>query len=385
MKIVCTTNIPFAEEAFSTLGSLQIIPAAKISNAILKDIDALITRSTLKVTGELLAGTKIKFVGTCTIGFDHIDTEYLEKNNIHWANAAGCNANSVAEYIVAGLLYLANKYSFTLQGRTISVIGAGNVGKKVIEKACALGLKVLKNDPPLSDATGDSSYKKLEEILPHSDIVTLHVPLTKEGKYPTFRMVNHDFYRLLKKECIFINAARGGIMISDLFIKARNSELIKYAITDTWEGEPNFRVDVLEKSHIATPHIAGHSFEGKVVGTYLIYKELCRFSGKTANWYYETLLPASSSPELYIDAYGKTFEQTLLEAVRAVYNIEVDDARMREIARENDPLKRASAFEKFRQNYPIRREFRFTNLHLKNASAELIGAFKALQFKVSPE
>ncbi len=382
MKIICTTNIPFSEEAFSTLGDVEIHPASKISNSTLKDADVLITRSTLKVTSELLTSTKVKFVGTCTIGFDHMDIEYMEKNNIHWKNAAGCNANSVAEYLVAGLLYLSNKYNFQLKGKTIAVIGVGNVGKKVIEKSKALCLNVLKNDPPLFDETSDPSYQSLEEILPQSDIVTLHVPLTKKGKYPTYRMLNEDFYKLLKKCPIFINAARGGIMISDLFIKARDTELIKYAITDTWEGEPNFRLDVMERSNIATPHIAGHSFEGKVIGTYIIYKELCKFLNKPADWHYEKLLPPSTCPKLNIDAKNKSFEKVLHEAVKAVYDIEADDIRMRAIAKESNPIKRALSLEKLRQNYPIRREFRFTNINIKNASPEVIKALEALQFNV---
>ncbi len=382
MKILCTTNIPFAEEAFSTLGSVEIMPVSKISNATLKNVDALIIRSTLKVTPELISGTNVKFIGTCTIGFDHIDTAYLEQNGIKWKNAAGCNANSVAEYIVAGLLYLANKHHFTLKNKTIAIIGVGNVGKKVVEKANALGLTCLKNDPPLFELTQDTSYKRLDEILPHADIVTLHVPLTKTGKYPTFKMVNQSFYDLLKKGCIFINAARGGIMISDLFIKARDNNLIKHTITDTWEGEPNFRLDVLERSDIATPHIAGHSYEGKVLGTYIIYKELCSFLGQEARWRYEPYLPVPLCPELHIVATNKTFEQTLWEAVKAIYDIEADDAKMREIAKEPDPQKRASAFEKMRQNYPIRREFRFTKIHIKNGTPALKSALENLQFQV---
>jgi erythronate-4-phosphate dehydrogenase len=445
MKIICTTSIPFAQEVFAPLGELTILEPRQVSPAALRNADILICRSTLKVNKSLLEGSKVQFVGTCTIGYDHFDTEYLDKKGITWTAAPGCNANSVAEYVTAALLCLAKRHHFQLRDKTIAVIGVGNVGSRVVKKSEALGMRVLLNDPPLHDAmvgrdslvppkvsgrTGSPAlpignhihriYLPLEEVLAKADILTLHVPLTKEGKYPTWHMAGGDFFKKLKSGCIFINSARGAVMDSEAFLKARaaggtpceaeknilschnslgatddflrqepqdflaKKGKIALAVIDCWESEPAFRLDVMKGADVATAHIAGYSFEGLSMGTVQVYRKLCAFLGVKPQITLEELLPPPPVPEISFDAGGMGNEEALVEVIRQVYNIEADDADLRRVACE-DAKARGRNLEKIRQNYHMRREFRFTKVILRNASSTLANTLRKLEFQVVAE
>ena len=248
MKIICATNMPFAMEAFSSLGETRILEGRDIKAADVRETDILALRSTTKVNRELLEGSKVRFVGTATIGPDHLDIPYFDKMGIKWCFAPGCNANSVSEYVAAALLYLASKHGFTLEGKTIGVIGVGNVGCRVVEKARALGMRVLMNDPPrerlesresrvesreskvqsrkskvespkskgqsLGGIECEHGFVSLEQVLAESDIITVHVPLTKEGTDKTVHLADAAFFARAKKGLIFINAARGPVVDS---------------------------------------------------------------------------------------------------------------------------------------------------------------------------
>lgn len=381
MKIVCATNIPFATEAFSPLGNLQILPPREITPAVVKNADVLIIRSTLKVNEGLLRDSKVKFVGTCTIGTDHMDTGYLDKHGITWCAAPGCNANSVAEYLTAALFCLATRHHLRLRDKTFGIIGVGNVGSLVLKKAEALGMRAILNDPPLYEATRDKSYRPLEEVLEKADIVTLHVPFTKDGKYPTFHLAGRDFFGRVKSGCIFINAARGAVMDSETFLEARADGKIAHAVIDCWEGEPGFRLDVLEAADIATPHIAGHSFEGKVMGTAFVYRRLCRFLGIEPAWEPEPALPPPPVPEISINPRGMSEEEALWNIISRVYDIEADDRSLR-AAVCADAETRGRNFEQLRKNYPIHREFRYTRVVLQNSDAPLAERLRKLGFQV---
>ncbi|NLB55767.1 MAG: 4-phosphoerythronate dehydrogenase, partial [Lentisphaerae bacterium] len=198
MKIVAIDNVLFAEDAFSTMGDVELVSDRNISNKILKDADILVARSTIKFNRTLLEGTGVKFAGTATIGTDHIDIDYLNQQGISWCAAPGCNANSVAEYIVSALLYLASRHNISLKGKTIGIVGVGNVGSRVVQKALALGMNLLLNDPPRAESEGSDGFVSLEQLLAESDIVTMHVPLIKTGKHPTLQMVNEKFFELMK-------------------------------------------------------------------------------------------------------------------------------------------------------------------------------------------
>lgn len=371
--------MPFALEAFQTLGEARICEGRHLTAEAVRDVDLLAIRSTTRVNRELLAGSRVRFVGTATIGTDHMDIPWLEQAGIRWCSAAGCNANSVSEYVTAALLTLAVRQRLTLKGRTLGVVGVGNVGRRVVEKARALGLRVLQNDPPRARREGADSFVDLDQILAESDIVTLHVPLEKGGSDPTWQMANRTFFDRLKKGAIFINAARGGLVNSDDLLAAQDRGILSAVVLDTWEGEPAYRVDVLKRVDLATPHIAGHSFEGKVMGTVMVYREACRFLGVPPQWSHEPLMPPASVPEMELKAAGRKPESILYEAVRRIYDIEADDARMRAGA-VTDDRQRAAHFDELRKNYPERREFPCTRIRAADAAAELCETLRGLGF-----
>ena len=342
MKIVAVKNMPFAAEAFGTLGDVTLLEGRAIRAADVRDADLLLTRTTTPITRELLEGSRVRFYGTATIGTDHIDQPYLAARGIPWCSAAGCNANSVSEYLTAALLCLGQQHGITLAGKTIGVIGVGNVGTRVVEKAHALGMRVLANDPP-RERNGDSappignrqsavgnSWSALPDLLAQSDIVTLHTPLTDEGVDATVHLADEAFFEQLKPGAIFINAARGPIADTDALLRAMDRSIVAHAIMDTWEGEPDFRSDLLERVFIASPHIAGHSYEGKYMGTVMVYRAACRFLGVEATWSPDAILPPPLVPRLTATP-DLDPEAALWELVHAVYDIEADDALVRDV------------------------------------------------------
>lgn len=382
MKIICATSIPFAKEVFGPLGELQILDPRQITSSVVKNADILIARSTLKINAALLEGSKVKFVGTCTIGRDHLDAGYLEKSGITWTAAPGCNANSVAEYVTSALLCLAKRHGFQLQNKIIGIIGVGNVGSLVLKKAKALGMRALLNDPPLYEQTGDPAYRPLDELLAGADILTLHVPLTKSGKYPAFHLAGRDFFGRVKPGCIFINSARGAVLDSEAFLDAHRKGIVSRSVIDCWEGEPAFRLDMMEAADIATPHIAGYSYEGRAMGTVCVYRKLCKFLGIEPKLSLDALLPPPPVPLINFDASGMSDEDALANIVGRIYDITADDCRFRETASANSDI-RGGKFELLRKNYPMRREFRYTRVVLCNSDESLAEYLRKLDFQVS--
>ena len=303
MKIICATNMPLVMEAFSSLGEARILEGRDITAADVKDVEILALRSTTRVNRELLEGSRVRFVGTATIGTDHLDLEYFKQAGIQWCFAPGCNANSVSEYVTAALLALGERHGITLAGKTLGVIGVGNVGSRVVKKAQALGMRVLMNDPPRersqkSEVRSQSTtprtlnpdaFVSLDQVLTEADIITVHVPLTKEGKDKTYHLADANFFCKARKGLIFINAARGPVVDTPALLKALDAGQVSHVVLDTWEGEPAYRPDMLARVDIGTPHIAGHSFEGKVMGTVMVYRAACEFLGVPATWSHEAL------------------------------------------------------------------------------------------------
>ncbi len=392
MRTVACKNMPFVAEAFGTLGDVTVLDGRSIGPADVRDADLLVTRSTTPITPELLHGSRVRFYGTATIGTDHVDIPYLEKRGIAWCSAAGCNANSVSEYLAAGLLCVAQKHGFTLAGKTIGVIGVGNVGARVLAKARALGMAVMPNDPPRarrgdpapeggsrrSEAGSGSGWMSLSELLAKSDVVTLHTPLTEAGRDATVHLADDGFFAQLKPGCIFVNAARGPVVDTDALLRAMDRGIVAHAIIDTWEGEPDFRTDLLARAAIATPHVAGYSYEGKYMGTVAVYREACRFLGVEPSWTPDALLPHPDVPELIANA-ALPVETALWELVRCVYDIEADDRRMRALPSGNEAGRRAH-FDGLRKRYPIRREFRFTEVDANDTLPAVRNAIKGLGF-----
>lgn len=373
--------MPLVEEAFKTIGKTTVLEGRTITADDLKDVDIFATRSTTKVNKQLLQGSKIKFVGTATIGIDHMDTDYMENNGIKWCYSPGCNANSVSEYLVAGLLHLARKNNFTLEGKTIGIIGIGNVGKLVVKKAEALGMRILQNDPPRQRAENSSQFVSLEQIKQESDIITVHVPLTKEGIDATYHLIDKNFFSQTKENLIFIDAARGPIVDTPALINAIDTGTVSHCIMDTWEGEPDLVQELLDKVDIGTPHIAGHSYEGKVQGTIMVFEQACKYFGIESNWNPEPFMPEPIIPELSIDATNMEDEAVLEKLVSQVYDIIQDDTNLRKISTKTGNDRKAH-FDSLRKNYPMRREFRFTTIKANNVSDKLKNKIQKLGFKL---
>ncbi len=382
MKIVCAETVLLGQEAFSSAGTTLVVPDREISRADLTDADALIVRSKTEITQELLHGTRVKFVGTATAGTDHVDAAYLQTQGIYWCAAPGCNANSVSEYLVAALLVLGRRHGFDLEGKTIGVIGCGNVGSRVATKCAALGMRVLRNDPPLAAVSTDPDFVPLDQVLGESDVVTLHVPLVKERPWPTERMADYLFFEQLKAGAVFINAARGSVCDYDALLAARQGGAVSRMTIDVWNPEPAFRTDVLKIADIASPHIAGHSYEGKLNGTIACYNELCNFFEIPRSWDVAASLPEPETPSIQIDCQGRDDEDVLLDIIREVYDIETDDRLIRDAAVSSD-IDRARNFDTLRKHYRMRREFMNTTVNTRNAGVALFQKIQALGFHVA--
>ena len=379
MKIICAETVLLGNEALSHAGKTVIIPDREITRNDLLDADALIVRSKTNINRELLRDTPVKFVGTATAGTDHIDAAYLEQRGIYWCGSPGCNANSVSEYLVAALLTLGRRHGFDLSGKTIGVIGCGNVGSRVVKKCEALGMNVLRNDPPLAATSTDPDFLPLETVLAESDIVTLHVPLVKDGPWPTARMADYRFFEQLKPGALFINAARGSICDYDALLDAKAAGAVSRMVVDVWSPEPAFRTDVLKMADLASPHIAGHSYEGKLNGTIACYNELCNFFEIQKTWDIAASLPEPEVPTLEIDCTGRDDEEVLHEIISKIYDIETDDRFIRE-AGVPDEIDRARNFDALRKAYRTRREFKNTGVDAQNASDSLLRKIKAMGF-----
>jgi erythronate-4-phosphate dehydrogenase len=374
VRIIADDKIPFLKGVLDPFAKVTYLPGNQINRNFALESDALLVRTRTKCNSELLAGTPVKFIGTATIGFDHIDTDYCEKNNIKWTNAPGCNSSSVQQYIAAALLKISAESGFDLKDKTLGIIGVGNVGSKVQKLAGAFGMKVILNDPPRERREGKDNFVSLEHLLKESDIITLHVPLNLDGQDKTYHLFSNETFSKVKKGCWLINSSRGEVVDTDSLKNALNEEIIAGAVIDVWEREPEIDISLMHMTFLATPHIAGYSADGKANGTAMIIKNLCEsFNIPLADWY-PSEVPVAPEPYLTIDCSGKSTDDILRKAVLHTYNITEDDIRLR-----FDP----SRFEKERENYPVRREFSYYTITLKDGNEEIENIVKDLGFKIS--
>ncbi len=362
MKIVADENIPFVTECFSSIGEVKTLSGRGIGPDTVKNADILLVRSITKVDSKLLAASNVRFVGTATIGIEHVDTEYLSSRNIGFASAPGSNANSVAEYVVAALLAVGKKHKIQLEGKSMGIIGVGNVGSKVAKKCEALGMKTYLNDPPLQRKIHDAKYLPLEELF-GCDFITLHTPLTFEGIDKTFHLADEKFFNSLKAGCGFINTARGGVHGTDALKAAIRNKKLGATILDVWENEPNIDIKLLRMVDLSTPHIAGYSLDGKIAGIIMIYRAVCGHFGLEPKYDVADFLPEPQVPQIRIDPQSDTEQNLLHQAVQQVYVINRDDFNTREIAMV-PAKKRGRFFDDLRKNYPVRREFQNTRIVL---------------------
>jgi erythronate-4-phosphate dehydrogenase len=380
MKIIADANIPFVKECFSSLGDVTAVPAGRITAELVADADILLTRSVTKVDEALLNRSHVKFIGSATSGFEHVDTEFLQKKDIAFAYAPGSNANSVAEYVVAALLVLAKKHKFQLAGQSIGIIGAGHIGSKVAAKTAALGMNVLLNDPPLRRQTHDPKYLPLKELA-DCDFITMHTPLTFEGIDKTFHLADEAFFKSLKDGAFFINTARGGVVDTAALKTAIRSKKLAGTVLDVWENEPNIDNELLLMVDLSTPHIAGYSLDGKVAGLMMIYEAACDYFGTEPKYSAEDFLPTPETGQITIDPDAGTEQNIVHDVVQQVYIINRDDFNTREILIVPSE-QQGQWFDDLRAEYPVRREFHNTRIIFNRPCETLVAKLKGIGFRV---
>ena len=383
MRIIADANIPFVAECFSSVGDVAVVGGREITPGIVADADVLLVRSITPVTADLLAGSKVRFVATATIGFDHIDMDFLQENNIGFASAPGSNANSAAEYVIAGLLKIGRRHDLDLEGKSIGIIGVGNVGGRVATKCAALGMEVRLNDPPLRRQTGDPRYLPLEELFA-CDFITCHTPLTFEGQDKTYHLADETFFKSLRKGCVFVNASRGSVVDTGALKTAIRAERFRAVVLDVWENEPDIDTELLQMVDIGTPHIAGYSLDGKIAGMVMIYKAACEHFSLEQKFGVEDFLPEPAVPQLQVGRNVRSNQEAISNAVQKVYDIDRDDAGLRRIS-DMPGEKRGGHFDGLRKNYPIRREFQNTKVIVDNKSAGLTSKLAGIGFEVKVE
>lgn len=350
MKIVIDNKIPFIKNVFEPYSEVVYSPGSEINSSIVHDADALIVRTRTKCDRRLLQGSSVRIIASATIGFDHIDTAWCESAGIKWVNAPGCNSGSVMQYIVSSLFYLASNHSLDLRDMTLGVVGVGNVGTKVVSAARALGMRVLQSDPPRKRREGLKEFIGLEKLLKDSDIVTLHVPLTREGHDKTHYLINKVTLSLMKRGAILINSSRGEVTDNTALRVALADEIIAGAILDVWEGEPEADRNLIRMTQIATPHIAGYSVDGKANATIAVVRKVSDVLGIPLHEWAPGSLPGPDNPVINLRQGSEKLSPVELAgiAVNHTYPIKDDDMLFRK-----DP----DRFEYLRDNYRIRREF----------------------------
>lgn len=339
MKIVADIDVPFLNGVLEPYGEVVYKKGMDISHDDVVDADALILRTRTICDAELLDETSVKLIATATIGTDHVDFDYCNSHGIEVQNAAGCNAGGVMQYVFSALYGVAARKGIKIDGSTIGIIGVGNVGKKIEQMARYLGFNVLRCDPPRAEAEGSEGFCSLEYLLENSQIVTMHVPLNEATRY----MANEAFFALMQPGSIFINAARGEVVDEEAFKAA----LPKFGATviDTWNNEPNINVDLVDLVDIATPHIAGYSYQGKQMGTAMAVRAVAHHFGIEPLYDFFPADEPDHEPVL-LDLKGKNHGQ-IAAVFQYNYPIFTDDFRFR-----MEPEK----FEKLRSEYQYRRE-----------------------------
>lgn len=337
MKLVIDDACYGYGEIFSGFGNVTAIAGRDINTESVKNTDVLIVRSRTQVNAQLLAGSRVKFVGSTVAGLDHIDQDYLQANNIDFFSAQGCNAMAVAEYIIAAIVNLSDELKFDYRSKTLGIVGVGNVGSRLAAKAKLMGIKTLLNDPPRQEKENLPDFVDLPTAL-SADIVSFHTPLTFEGKHPSYQLLNRNNFHHINEKTILINAARGGIINEQVWTKTQT--LIN--VIDCWENEPNINQTLQKGAYWATPHIAGHSIDAKFQGSFMVYQALCAFVGTQQNVHIVNLV----NPEQLL-----VKKPNLKDTLNAIYNFEQDSIAIKNI----------SNFEYYRRHYPIRYEWRHFN------------------------
>lgn len=373
MKIIIDDKIPYIQGAFENVAEVVYLPGSKTTSDIVKDADAIVTRTRTICNEKLLAGSSVKFIATATIGYDHIDTDYCDLNGINWSNAPGCNSKSVEQYIASALMVLAQRKKFQLKELCIGVVGVGNVGRKVARLCNLLGMKVLLNDPPREREEGSNSFVNLQQVMEQADIITLHVPLNWNGEDATYHLGNESFLTSLKRKPILINSCRGEVVETNAVKQAIKAGQISAFVCDCWENEPDIDLELLAMTEIATPHIAGYSKDGKATGTSMSVRAISDFFGLGLSNWQPSGIEIPLNPIIELDGEGLSEQELISKAILHTYDIQNDDIEIR-----NNPAQ----FEQQRGDYPLRREFPAFTIQARNVDEKTIEKLKWLGFNV---
>ncbi len=353
LKIYADENMPYVQHFFAGLGRVQLVDGRNLTPAQVADADVLLVRSVTKVNAELLSqNNKLKFVGTATIGVDHIDQSYLQQQGIHFSSAPGCNAQSVVEYVLSSLFLLAEQQQKPLQQWTIGVVGVGQIGSRLVKTLQALQVKVLQCDPLRAAVESDFAHTPFADLLKQVDALSFHVPLVKSGEHATFKLLNSQTLAQLAPEVAIINASRGEVTCNQALLAeaqrlAQNGSQ-RPLVLDVWDNEPLVLKALVPYCRIATAHIAGHSIEGKARGTEMLYQALCRLLKIQPQHNLHDFCPSPVMEMLQISAnFGLSDVQNLC---RMLYDVRRDDALFRYHLNGN-------GFDWLRKHYPPRREF----------------------------
>ncbi len=350
MKIVADKNIPFLKGVFEPYATVSYLDGESITSDSIADADALIIRTRTHCDEALLKGTNVRFIASATIGTDHVDTDYLKQSGIAFANAPGCNAGGVMQYVFTTLFAVSSRKNIGLEGKTIGVIGCGHTGSKVASLGRQMGFDVLVNDPPRALKEGymenndglSSPFVMLDYLLRHSDVISCHVPLDNTTK----SLASSHFFSLVKPGAVFINASRGEVVDDEVLVSASSS--LAALILDVWNHEPaHISKKLLQLADIATPHIAGYSYEGKINGTTMVVREVARFFGLSD---LEKYLPEyTPTPILEIPDDALKRKNLMAEKLLKLFPVYELDCALRQAPED---------FEKIRKNYVYRREFK---------------------------
>lgn len=373
MKIIIDDKIPYIKGAFEGVAEVVYLPGSKTTPEIVKDADAIVTRTRTNCNEILLSGSAVKFIATATIGYDHIDTDYCDRAGIKWTNAPGCNSKSVEQYIASTLMVLAERKKLTLSDVCIGVVGVGNVGSKVANVCRLLGMKVLLNDPPRERAEGSDAFVSIQQIVDEADIITLHVPLNLKGEDATFHLGNDAFLSSLKRKPALINSCRGEVIETKAVKEALKKGQLSGFICDCWENEPDIDLDLLEMAELATPHIAGYSKDGKATGTSMSVQAISNYFGLGLNNWQPTGVELPAQPVIKLNGTELNFQDIISRAILATYDIRNDDSLLR-----NNP----ALFEQLRGDYPTRREFPAYTVEATNVDEKALETLGKLGFNV---
>jgi erythronate-4-phosphate dehydrogenase len=374
LSIVADRQILLAEETFSKFGKVELVDGRSIDHSTVKNADVLLVRSVTQVGESLLNNSKIGFVGSATSGIDHIDTDYLKRSNISFAHAPGSNARSVAEYVLSSLLATAEFNNFDLTKKTVGIIGCGQVGSRVKRFLQSLGVQCLLNDPPLAVQGSTESFVGLERVL-EADIITIHVPLTIDGKYPTSKLVDKSFLDRLKADVVLINTSRGEVVDESALLSFKEINPESTLILDVWCSEPEININLLQHTFIGTPHIAGYSYDGKLKATTILAKALLAETKNMPD------IAQVLTPKSVTDAIEYNDDTAVQLAVMQTYDVRSDAIALRELL-SMPSGERGDYFDSLRKNYPIRREFTDRQINTKNLNNEMKQCLLELGFKI---